>query len=244
MIPMQTHAQIISQSYFTSPKTFGVLWIVPELADLFYRPLMLMVFWFMTILLRLMHLIGILAQFLQMRTHLTCSSCVTLQFVAFNLLLDSVNVQKEQFLSYWEAWIQLKHVVLTWFLLDLILKEGAAEISHSLNKIFNLTLCSSTLPQDWSFAHFVPAHKKNKRNSSNYRPISLTSVVLRHITICYYDWISWGSNIVRRNTFKILEAFKAVTLQLSDHVNLDPELMHTPRYQTRGFHEIGPPSIV
>ena len=61
-----------------------------------------------------------------------------------------------------------------------LLKEGAAEISPSLTKIFNLSLCSGTLPQDWLSAHIVPVHKKNdKSDPSNYRPISLTSIVVK-----------------------------------------------------------------
>ena len=61
-----------------------------------------------------------------------------------------------------------------------LLKEGAEEISHSLSRIFQLSLCSGTLPQDWISAHIVPVHKKNdKSNPSNYRPISLTSVVVK-----------------------------------------------------------------
>ena len=61
-----------------------------------------------------------------------------------------------------------------------LLKEGAAEISHSLTKIFSLILCSSALPQDWLSAHIVPVHKKNdKRDPSNYRPISLTPVAVK-----------------------------------------------------------------
>ena len=60
------------------------------------------------------------------------------------------------------------------------MKEGAEEISHSLSRIFQLSLCSGTLPQDWISAHIVPVHKKNdKSNPSNYRPISLTSIVVK-----------------------------------------------------------------
>ena len=60
------------------------------------------------------------------------------------------------------------------------LKEGAEEISHSLSRIFQLSSCSGTLPQDWISAHIVPVHKKNdKSNPSNYRPISLTSIVVK-----------------------------------------------------------------
>ena len=95
------------------------------------------------------------------------------------LLLDSVNVSEG-------AVFELLSVLDTTKACgpDLIparlLKEGAAEITHSLIKIFNLTLCSGTLPQDWLSAHVVPVHKKNdKRDPSNYRPISLTSIVVK-----------------------------------------------------------------
>lgn len=55
-----------------------------------------------------------------------------------------------------------------------LLKEGAEEIIHSLSRIFQLPLCSGTLPQDWISAHIVPVHKKNdKSNPSNYRSYKL-----------------------------------------------------------------------
>ena len=61
------------------------------------------------------------------------------------------------------------------------MKEDAAESTHSLTKIFNLALFSSALQQDWLSAHIVPVYKKNdKRDPSNYRPISLmTSIVVK-----------------------------------------------------------------
>ena len=65
-------------------------------------------------------------------------------------------------------------------LLARLLKEGAEEISCSLTKIFNLSLTRGALPQDWTSAHIVPVHKKNDgSNPSNYRPISLTSIVIK-----------------------------------------------------------------
>ena len=95
------------------------------------------------------------------------------------LLLDSVNVSER-------AVFELLSVLDTTKACgpDLIparlLKEGAAEISHSLTKIFNLTLFSGTLPQEWLSAYIVPVHKKSdKRDPSNYRPISLTSIVVK-----------------------------------------------------------------
>ena len=61
-----------------------------------------------------------------------------------------------------------------------LLKEGAEKISSSLCKIFNLSLSKGVLPQDWTSAHIVPVRKKNDgSNPSNYRPISLTSIVIK-----------------------------------------------------------------
>ena len=35
-------------------------------------------------------------------------------------------------------------------------------------------------PRDWKLAHLVPVHKKgSKDNIENYRPISLTSLVMK-----------------------------------------------------------------
>ena len=95
------------------------------------------------------------------------------------LLLDSVNVSERAVFELLSALDATKACGPDLILAGL-LKEGTAETSHSLTKIFNLTLCSNTLPQDWLSAHIVPVHKKcDKRNPSNYRPISLTSVVAK-----------------------------------------------------------------
>ena len=67
--------------------------------------------------------------------------------------------------------------------LDLIcqclLKEAASEISSSLASLFNKSLQDGSLPEDWVSANISPVFKKaiNKHLISNYRPISLTSVV-------------------------------------------------------------------
>ena len=69
-----------------------------------------------------------------------------------------------------------------------ILKEAAAELAPVLTDIFNASLSSSTLPQDWKKANVAPVFKKGNSNSAeNYRPISLTCVcckLLEHI-VCH-----------------------------------------------------------
>ena len=66
-----------------------------------------------------------------------------------------------------------------------ILKYCATEIAQILQVIFNQSLTSGNLPDDWLTANITPIFKKvNRLSSLNYRPISLTAVcckVLEHI---------------------------------------------------------------
>ena len=61
-----------------------------------------------------------------------------------------------------------------------ILKHCAASLAHPLSLIFTLSYNSGSLPGDWKVANVVPVHKKgSKENIENYRPISLTSLVMK-----------------------------------------------------------------
>jgi hypothetical protein len=66
-----------------------------------------------------------------------------------------------------------------------ILKEASEEIAPILTRLFQRSLDSGVVPEDWKQATIVPAYKKGDRQqASNYRPISLTSVcckILEHI---------------------------------------------------------------
>ena len=70
---------------------------------------------------------------------------------------------------------------------SLILKNAANEISPFLKIIFDQSLQTGKLPDDWVEANVAPVFKKGDRHSpANYRPISLTCVcakLLEHI-IC------------------------------------------------------------
>ena len=70
---------------------------------------------------------------------------------------------------------------------NIILKTCSKEISPALANIFQQSLDTGTLPNDWRNANISHILKKgNKHMASNYRPISLTSVcckTLEHI-IC------------------------------------------------------------
>jgi len=65
------------------------------------------------------------------------------------------------------------------------LKLCASELAPAIVRVFQTSLDSGTVPSDWKKALITPLFKKGERNvASNYRPVSLTSVVskiLEHI---------------------------------------------------------------
>jgi len=61
-----------------------------------------------------------------------------------------------------------------------LLKNTADFICVPLYKLFNKSLSTGALPFDWVWGNVVPVHKRNdKHNPCNYRPISLTSVLMK-----------------------------------------------------------------
>ena len=60
-----------------------------------------------------------------------------------------------------------------------LFKEGAPWIAEPLTKLFNLSMSSSELPSDWIRANITPVFKKGSKHlPNNYRPVSLTSIVV------------------------------------------------------------------
>ena len=58
-----------------------------------------------------------------------------------------------------------------------LLKDYAAEIAPVLTLIYQASLDQGTVPVEWKHACVIPVYKKGDRGStSNYRPISLTSI--------------------------------------------------------------------
>ena len=61
-----------------------------------------------------------------------------------------------------------------------LLKHSADIISYPLTYLFNKSMSTGTLPRDWVSANVVPVYKRGDRQApSNYRPISLTSIVVK-----------------------------------------------------------------
>lgn len=63
---------------------------------------------------------------------------------------------------------------------SLYIKKTSANLVRPLHFLFNYSMATSTIPTLWKKAIVVPIYKKGKRNDpTNYRPISLTSVLCR-----------------------------------------------------------------
>ena len=61
-----------------------------------------------------------------------------------------------------------------------LLKELAEIILEPLEKMFNLSLQSSKMPEEWKIGEISAIFKKgNRRSPMNYRPVSLTSIVCK-----------------------------------------------------------------
>ena len=72
-----------------------------------------------------------------------------------------------------------------------LLKETGAVIAPVLTFIFNQSLLTGELPDDWRMADIFPLHKKGPRNlPENYRPISLTCIACKVMEHIVYSSIS------------------------------------------------------
>ena len=69
-----------------------------------------------------------------------------------------------------------------------LLKNCASSISKSLCELFNKSLASDNLPDEWKLSHIIPIPKKCPNDEvTNYRPISLLSVVSKVLERCIYN---------------------------------------------------------
>ena len=68
-----------------------------------------------------------------------------------------------------------------------VLKELSHDISPILEIIFNISLQTGQVPNDWKEANIAPIFKKGDKHSpSNYRPVSLNSIIakcMEHILV-------------------------------------------------------------
>ena len=69
-----------------------------------------------------------------------------------------------------------------------VLKNCSETLAYPLSILFNLSYNTGYIPQEWKLANVVPVHKKDDKNKViNYRPISLTSLVMKVFERILYD---------------------------------------------------------
>ncbi len=66
-----------------------------------------------------------------------------------------------------------------------VLKTCASSLAYPLSVLFNLSFVTGCIPPDWKLASIVPVFKKGDKSSvEDYRPISLTSLVMKVFERC------------------------------------------------------------
>ena len=69
-----------------------------------------------------------------------------------------------------------------------VLKNCSETLAYPLSILFTLSYNTGYIPQEWKLANVVPVHKKDDKNKvTNYRPISLTSLVMKVFERILYD---------------------------------------------------------
>ena len=69
-----------------------------------------------------------------------------------------------------------------------ILKHCAISIAYPLSLVFNTSYRTGLIPSEWKHANVVPVHKKGSKASvENYRPISLTCLVMKDPKKHYFE---------------------------------------------------------
>ena len=116
-----------------------------------------------------------------------------------------------------------------------LLHEIRNDIVKPLTKLFNVSLETSIVPQDWRNANVCPLFKKGRRdNVENYRPVSLTSIVGKLCESIIKDSIvkhleehrllrnsQHGFTSGKSCLTNLLEFFESVTKELDEGNNVD-----------------------
>ena len=67
----------------------------------------------------------------------------------------------------------------------MVLKKCASTLAKPLTIMFNISFVTGIIPNEWKLASVVPVHKKDEKGSvENYRPISLTSLIMKVFERC------------------------------------------------------------
>ena len=69
----------------------------------------------------------------------------------------------------------------------IVLRNCAASLAKPLSLLFNTSYNTGCIPAEWKLALVVPVHKKGEKGCvDNYRPISLTCLVMKVFERCIH----------------------------------------------------------
>ena len=104
-----------------------------------------------------------------------------------------------------------------------VLHEIAEAIAEPISIIFNTSLKTMTVPTDWKLANVTAIHKKDKKTiPSNYRPVSLTSVICKLMESFICEEITRhlkNNNLFSTQQFGFITG-RSTTLQMLHVLNL------------------------
>ena len=127
-----------------------------------------------------------------------------------------------------------------------MLHTFADDIGPSMASLFNLSLTTGKLPDDWKVANIVPIPKEsNTKDARLYRPISLLSIISktleRHVYQILVDHLTANSVLVD-NQFGFRPGRSTVTpLLLATHASICAKrsiMYHTKHYQINCVNSI------
>ena len=114
-----------------------------------------------------------------------------------------------------------------------ILKHCSASLSKPLALIYATCYSTGCIPADWKMANVVPVHKKgSKAEVTNYRPISLTSIVMKIferiirddlISRCHHliDSRQHGFMLEKSCTTQLVNFCDSLALSLNENIRTD-----------------------
>ena len=109
-----------------------------------------------------------------------------------------------------------------------VLREIACSISYPLSIIFRTSIDTKTLPHEWKHANVSAIYKKeNKSLPSNYRPVSLTSIICKVLESIIRDAIVKHMNdneLFSKNQFGFLSR-RSTILQLIRVLDIWSEIL-------------------
>ena len=117
----------------------------------------------------------------------------------------------------------------------ILLAKCSSGMSVPLSMIFQASLNSGKVPEDWKLANITPLFKKGKKNDpANYRPVSLTSVVCKVMERIIKDHLvdhiekakvmsscQHGFTVGRSCLTNLLETFECWTTALDEGYGID-----------------------